>query len=219
MRRSPKSPKEPSSWTPVWEWFRYAALRYLSLLHEGAVIVKLQWPWMTCFPKRDILWPGPSWKLKFTGKQTENTDLFTILSFIQIFPNTHDKIWVLMGNVSTMVLQLKTISETLCCSFPRNLSSLLPKVTIYCWLSAGECWGLTSAHFPSSLAINATCRHPSVGQDSPGALSSVDHLNRWKDADRPDEAPSWHPSDVGWVFFQDGLIPIVWRGERYRLKG
>lgn len=49
MRRSPKSPKEPFSWTPVWVWFRYIVFPVFSM----AVMIKLTLP-ITGFAKWDI---------------------------------------------------------------------------------------------------------------------------------------------------------------------
>lgn len=59
MRRSPKSPKGPFSWTPVWAWFRYA-LKYSSHLWW----IPRQW-FLTYWPVR-IYWvfPGPLMEMK-----------------------------------------------------------------------------------------------------------------------------------------------------------
>lgn len=74
---------------------------------------------------------------------------------------------------------------------------------LYCWLSAGKTRWMLRSHFRAlsiGLTINATCMHR-VGQNLLGALSSVYHLSRWKETDLTDEAPSWHQSKIGWVFF------------------
>lgn len=148
MRRSPKSPKEPFSWTPAWVWFRYVDTLLTSLV--------------TCNPqcRRDVLFGA-------VEVQGAVRSLVVIKTFVRKKQMWHDK--------HSFTIDLKAMAE-LCRrgSFPWKLSTavLLTLSGETRWMLRPHFPALSI-----SLAINATCKLLKGSQDSPGALSSVISIN------------------------------------------
>lgn len=209
MRRSPKSPKEPFSWIRVWVWFRYADTPVISV--SKAVIVELRWPrYLLCqtgYPFGAVEAQGVAWSLvEIKTPFTRNKRIWQ-LPLHNILSNMQSKTQDIPGEISAQIpltmidCRWKVSLRPSLVHFPETWALSSPGSCFTAdsqLMKQGECWGLTSVHFPFTFTINAMCKHLNEGQDSLGALSSVCHLNKWKESDFTDVAASWHLSDIYW---------------------
>lgn len=102
MRRSPKNPKEPFSWTPVWVWFRYALKESISGTKASGRFtpVTLNKP-SPALPKG--IFRGRSLveiKMPFTGNYSRTIYIYLLFTFIlpvNILPIMQSQMWASMG--------------------------------------------------------------------------------------------------------------------------